>query len=125
MTSTKTTTEARTNARKAATKPGAPKAGAGKLAAAKPAAAKPKAQPRAGKALSGLDAAAKILADSDKPMTCGDVMARILELKLWASTGKTPAATLSAAIGREVKTKGKASRFKKLGRGLFGPGAPV
>ena len=39
---------------------------------------------------------------------------------LWTSPGgKTPEATLYAAIVREIATKGAASRFAKHDRGLF------
>ena len=38
----------------------------------------------------------------------------------WQSAGgKTPANTLHAAIAKEIRTKGKASRFRKVGRGQF------
>jgi hypothetical protein len=38
----------------------------------------------------------------------------------WTSPGgKTPHATLHAAISREIKTKGKESRFAKAGPGKF------
>jgi hypothetical protein len=83
-----------------------------KASAPKPTAAKPKR-------MSGLDAAAAVLADSKEPLGCGEIFDRILKRKLWATKGKTPAATLSAAILREVKVKGKESRFKKVGRGRF------
>jgi len=36
-----------------------------------------------------------------------------------AQSGKTPANTLHAAISKEIKTKGKDSRFEKVGRGQF------
>ena len=39
--------------------------------------------------------------------------------KYWATGGKTPWATLYAAVIREIAAKGKESRFKKTGRGLF------
>lgn len=86
---------------------------------AKPAADRSKARPRARTGLSGLDAAATVLAESGMPMSCTQIMDRIRELKLWTTKGKTPAATLSAAIGREIKTKGKDARFRKEGRGTF------
>ena len=42
------------------------------------------------------------------------------ERGLWSSpNGKTPAATLYAAILREISTKGVAARFRKVDRGLF------
>jgi hypothetical protein len=38
----------------------------------------------------------------------------------WTSPkGRTPASTLYAAIAREVKLKGPASRFRKTGPGRF------
>jgi hypothetical protein len=39
---------------------------------------------------------------------------------LWSSpNGKTPEATLYAAILREISTKGEAARFRKVERGQF------
>jgi hypothetical protein len=38
---------------------------------------------------------------------------------LWQTEGKTPAATLSSAILREITTKGDAARFRKVGPGKF------
>ena len=41
-------------------------------------------------------------------------------MKLWTSPGgKTPHATLYSAILREIQTKGKDARFKKIERGKF------
>ena len=80
------------------------------------AAAGPKGRP---KRLSGLDAAAQILAQAKEPLGCADLTKRILDKGLWKTKGKTPAATISSAILREIKAKGKASRFRKSGRGLF------
>jgi hypothetical protein len=40
--------------------------------------------------------------------------------KLWASPGgATPEATLYSSILREINTKGKDARFKKVDRGQF------
>jgi hypothetical protein len=69
--------------------------------------------------LSGLDAAAQVLARADGPMRCGDLAAAIIAQGLWTTKGKTPAATLNAAIIREIKAKGAQSRFRKTSRGLF------
>jgi hypothetical protein len=44
---------------------------------------------------------------------------KIIAQKLWKSTGKTPAATLHAALIREIRDKKGDSRFKKTGRGRF------
>ncbi|MBL9147340.1 MAG: restriction endonuclease, partial [Phycisphaerae bacterium] len=37
----------------------------------------------------------------------------------WKTSGKTPHATLYAAMIREIAAKGKDARFKKSDRGLF------
>jgi hypothetical protein len=71
------------------------------------------------KRMSGLDAAAKVLASAKEPLGCGEIFERIQAQKLWKTGGKTPSATLNAAMIREIKGKGKESRFKKVGRGKF------
>jgi hypothetical protein len=87
----------------------------------KPANRKAKATTKAtAEKLSALAAAALVLADAKEPMTCPELIEGMAARKLWTSPGgKTPAATLSAAIGREIATKGTASRFKKTGPGRF------
>ncbi len=69
--------------------------------------------------LSGLDAAAQILAKSKEPMGCKDMVEQALTRGLWSTGGKTPHATLYAAIIREIAKKGKDARFEKVGRGRF------
>src|SRR5262245_6797751 len=54
---------------------------------AKPKTAKPKR-------VSGLDAAAAVLKDAGKPMTCPAIIEVIREKKMWTTTGKTPHATI-------------------------------
>ena len=66
-----------------------------------------------------LDAAAKVLADANEPMTAGEMIEKILNRGLWATKGKTPAATLYASILREMKKRGDEARFQKAGRGKF------
>ena len=81
--------------------------------------AKPAKEPKQ-KKLSALDAAAQVLAKSDKPMTSKALIDAMAEQRLWSSPGgKTPEATLYAAMLREITAKGKESRFKKVDRGLF------
>ena len=66
------------------------------------------------------DAAARVLAEEGKPMSCGELIESMAASKYWSSpSGKTPASTLYAAIAREVNTKGTAARFKKTERGKF------
>ena len=69
--------------------------------------------------LSGLDAAAQILGKAKKPMGCKDMVEQAIEQRLWSPGGKTPHATLYAAIIREISKKGKVARFKKVDRGRF------
>ena len=71
--------------------------------------------------MSLLDAAAHILSlGTGDAMRCQDIVDLAAERKLWTPrAGKTPANTLYAAISREIKTKGDASRFRKAQRGKF------
>jgi hypothetical protein len=70
--------------------------------------------------LSALDAAAKVLQEAGQPMNCQEMIQAMAAKGYWTSpAGKTPAATLYAAIARELKTKGKQARFQKTARGQF------
>ena len=74
----------------------------------------------ADKRLSAISAAAKVLADAGKPMRAKEMIEAASAKGLWSSPkGKTPEATLYAAIIREIAAKGKAARFSKVERGLF------
>ena len=67
---------------------------------------------------SALDAAALVLSESDKPMSCPELIEQMATKGYWSSPkGKTPSSTLYAAMAREVKLKGAASRFVKTGPG--------
>lgn len=66
-----------------------------------------------------LDAAAQILAKAKEPMGCKDIVEQAIAKKLWSTSGKTPQATLYAAIIREIANKGKDARFVKVDRGRF------
>jgi len=69
--------------------------------------------------MSGLDAAAKVLADAGQPLNAKEILERIQVANLWETNGKTPQATLYAAMIREISLKGKDSRFTKTERGRF------
>ena len=72
------------------------------------------------KRLSALDAAAQVLQKSGQAMRSTEMIAAMAEQGLWTSPkGKTPHATLYAAILREISAKGKEARFRKVERGLF------
>ena len=74
---------------------------------------------RADGTMSGLDAAAKVLADAGEPLGCKTIVERAIEKGYWKTGGKTPAATVYAAILREIQKKGDAARFAKADRGMF------
>ena len=92
---------------------------AAKDAKAAPKALKAKREAKKRDGLSGLDAAAKVLADAGKPMNTKEMVEKMLADGLWKTGGKTPAATIYAAILREVRAKGKDARFRKTDRGQF------
>ncbi len=71
------------------------------------------------KRASGLDAAAQVLTEAKEPLTAKEMVERMLAKGLWQTTGKTPAATIYAAIIREIAAKGADSRFRKVERGKF------
>ena len=72
------------------------------------------------KKLSALDAAALVLREAGQPLSCPELIAQMTAKGFWTSPkGRTPASTLYAAIAREVKLKGAASRFVKTGPGRF------
>ena len=67
-----------------------------------------------------LSAAHQVLAGSETPMTCQEMIEAMAKEGLWSSpNGKTPAQTLYAAIIREIAKKGDESRFAKTERGKF------
>ncbi|HYH64257.1 MAG TPA: HTH domain-containing protein [Urbifossiella sp.] len=90
---------------------------------AEPAAPQPEgaAGPAGGEGkLSALAAAAKVLAEAGTALTCKELVGAMAAKGYWASPGgKTPEATLHAAISTEIKKKGDAARFRKAAPGRF------
>lgn len=81
--------------------------------------AKATTEPKAKKP-SALDAAAKVLGEAGAAMSCKEMIEAMAAKGLWSSpNGKTPDATLYAAILREITAKGKDARFYKADRGKF------
>jgi hypothetical protein len=71
--------------------------------------------------LSALDAAARVLGESRQAMNCKELIETMAAKGYWTSPGgKSPAATLAAALLREIQTKKEASRFRKTEPGKFG-----
>lgn len=102
------------------TKTAKPKAKAAVATATKTPKAKKAAGEQKPKRVSALDAAAQVLKSAGKPMRAQELIAAMAEQNLWKSPGgATPHATLYAAMQREERDKGTASRFRKVDRGLF------
>src|SRR5262245_40150292 len=79
-----------------------------------------KADPGSTKRMSALEAAARVLQDAKEPMSCPALIERMASKGYWKSPGgKTPHATLSAAILREIRLKSNQSRFRKVAPGRF------
>ena len=70
--------------------------------------------------MSALDAAVKVLEVAGKPLHYREITRRMLQSGLWATEGKTPEATVNAQLAVDIKKSGKASRFMRFGRGIFG-----
>jgi hypothetical protein len=75
--------------------------------------------PAKAKKLSLIDAAVQVLDESKVPMNCKQIVEQVTAKKLWSSSAATPWATLYSSILRELQTKGKDARFKKVDRGHF------
>jgi hypothetical protein len=72
------------------------------------------------KKLSAIAAAARVLTETGREMTCPELIEAMAAKRYWTSPGgKTPASTLYASIYQEIKSKGKESRFRKTERGKF------
>ena len=72
------------------------------------------------KKLSALDAAHEVLTRENKSLNAKELIDAMTGYGLWTSPGgKTPHATLYAAILREITTKGDAARFRKTSKGHF------
>lgn len=107
----------KTTAKKA---PKSTKPQAGKKATGKKAEPKAKAPRKREGKMSALDAAAEVLANAKEPMNTRAMIEAMATKGLWKSPGgKTPHATLYAAILRELNDKGAEARFEKVDRGLF------
>ena len=113
---TKTTTKNNRNTKPAA-KATTTKATKKNATVAKPAAKESKPE---NKKFIQIEAAVAVLAKSKEPMNCIAMVEAMQVQGLWSTPGgATPEATLYASILREINSKGKEARFKKVDRGLF------
>jgi hypothetical protein len=69
--------------------------------------------------MSGLDAAYKVLSESGQPLNARQICDMAVEKGYWEPQGATPDATIGSAMLTEMKKKGDASRFERVGKGVF------
>ncbi len=112
----KQASEKKTPAKNTAKKPAVKKPAPNAVTAATKKPAKP--TPRKGKQPSGLDLAAKVLGDAGGPLAAKTLTERVIAAG-WQTSGKTPHATLYAAMMREIQSKVTDARFVKVERGRF------
>lgn len=70
--------------------------------------------------MSALKAAEQLLRSEGKPLHYRVITRLIIECGLWQSDGKTPEATVNALIAVDIKRRGNKSRFRRVGKGIFG-----
>ncbi|HBT76020.1 MAG TPA: hypothetical protein DEB39_03645 [Planctomycetaceae bacterium] len=69
--------------------------------------------------MSLLDAAAYVLKSAKKALSTREIVAAIIQQRLWNPSGATPWATLNAALNRDMQANGTKSRFVKAERGKY------
>ena len=69
--------------------------------------------------LSLLDAAHRVLSETETAMTTREIVAVCAEKQYWTSDAATPWQTLTAALNRDIQANGTQSRFQKNARGKF------
>lgn len=66
-----------------------------------------------------VDAAYKVLQEAGKPLHYKDIARRVIQSKLWQTSGKTPEITINRDINQEIMHRGKLARFVRLGDGVY------
>jgi restriction system protein len=69
--------------------------------------------------LNSLEAAYVVLKEVGKPLRAEEITRIIIEKGLWQTSGKTPDATIEAAINIDIKRNGNNSRFSRVAKGTF------
>ena len=81
--------------------------------------------------MNAFDAAYQVLGEAGEPLHYREITKRMITSGLWTEygSGRTPEATVNATISRDIRNNGAASRFRRIGRGVFEinatAGAPV
>jgi hypothetical protein len=66
-----------------------------------------------------VNAAYKVLLEAGKPLHYAEIARRIVQSKLWLTSGKTPENTVNREINQEITNCGKLARFVRLGDGMY------
>jgi restriction system protein len=67
-----------------------------------------------------LEAAEAVLGQMHQPLHVHELTDRILSSGLWVTEGKTPRASVEAALAADIKAKGAASRFERVAPRIYG-----
>lgn len=73
--------------------------------------------------MTAADAAATVLARTERPLKLWELVTRMKRQGLWSTTASTPKVSVCAAIGRELAL-GPRSRIVRVGRGLYALAEP-
>jgi hypothetical protein len=66
-----------------------------------------------------VDAAYKVLREAGKPLHYAEIARRIVQSKLWLTSGRTPENTVNRDINQEIMHRDKSARFVRLGDGMY------
>src|ERR1035437_7868057 len=69
--------------------------------------------------MKSVDAAYKVLQEAGKPLHYAEIARRIIQSKLWLTSGRTPENTINRDINQEIVHRGKLARFVRLGDGMY------
>ena len=69
--------------------------------------------------MNSVDAAYKVLQEAGKPLHYAEIAHRIVQAKLWLTSGRTPENTVNRDINQEIMHRGKLARFVRLGDGMY------
>ena len=57
--------------------------------------------------------------EAGKPLHYAEIARRIVQSKLWLTSGRTPENTVNRDINQEIMHRGKLARFVRLGDGMY------
>ena len=69
--------------------------------------------------MNALDAAFEVLSEDGEPLHYRELTRRMLDRGLWVTSGRSPQRTVNSVISSDIVKRGEASRFRRVGRGLF------